>query len=334
MYNYKKIVYSFSLILFSLFFNTSFATPTGIKLDKINYDNDTKKLTVTICNWDSVDKDLGDYQLQLNIGTKKKKKTFVKGYILNYSCGQSIVDIEELGLTNSGNISVKIRFETIAGKKKEEKQVSINLGKERRFEVSKDPHTDLIVKKLTFNENTRTITAELCNKGDNYRINHKQYMSTEFAYNNFKSKSIYFERNIWAGSCWKQEINIKKLKISKSGDYMVEVHVDAGNAVTEKGFRKSDTSKEDNNLKQIRFSISEPPETFSEERDEEKIDFSKLSIRERIMLLRKDRQTNRQNYSSKTMRKTQRRRSKNYKKRRVNPFLKMRKKQSHVRYPR
>ncbi len=317
MKKYKKILYSL-LIVLSFWSGISQATnPTGLKIDEIEFDTDKKELSITICNWDMIDRSLGNYYVWVSNGEKTVKKTFSKEYILNYSCGITVIEAAELNISKSGTFDIRIRLESVTGKLKDEKNTSFFIEYEERFIVPDDPQADIIIKNLEFDKNKRVITAKICNIGENYRVSRKYYVSTLFRYNNNKAKSILKEKDLWGDYCWTAEMNVKRLKISKVGTYMVEVVADSGNAIEEKTDDKYDTSKEDNNRKQIEVVIEKSKKVVIKHRKKTPVkkDMSSMSLQERIMFLRGNTNPQKINKIEKTeeSKKTVRRRSYNYK---------------------
>lgn len=255
----KKNIKLLTIAIISLFISfplINAAAQTGLKIDEVNF-TDSKLLMVTICNWDRFDVDMGDYQLLVSNGSKRVTKTFTKDYVLNYACAESTFTPEEIEIDRSATFDIRTRLESTTGKKKDEKNVNLYIELEDRFIVPDDPFVDIIIKSLDFNETTKTIKAQICNQGENYKISYKYGLSTKFSYNNTSTKTIYQEKQLWADQCWDQSIELKQLKLVKPGTYTIEVLTDAGNAIEEKTSNKYDTSKEDNNRDTIEVTIAE-----------------------------------------------------------------------------
>ncbi len=308
------------LIAFGFFEITYAAKPIGLKINKVEFNEEDKSIKINVCNWEKKDEDLGNYQLLVHHGDSRVQKVFAKGYVVNYACGVATVKAEELGIKTSGTFDIRIRFESVRGKLKDEKNSSFFIEYEKRFVVPEEPQADIFIENLEFDQNKRIITAEICNRGENYRISHKYYMSTSFSYNNNQAKAILKEKDLWADQCWDQEMDIGQLKIKKPGTYLVEVMVDSGNAVEERTYSKEDTAKEDNNRKTIEITIEESKKVVIKQRKKTPVkkSMSSMSLRERIAFMRgnKNQQsttTSRKKVSTTTKKKSSRRRSLNYK---------------------
>ncbi len=313
----------FSLLVLFVFWGLSYsATPTGIKIGEVDFDTEARELSIKICNWDRNDKNLGDYYLWVMNGGKKVKKTFSANYILNYSCGFTTITTKELDINKTGTFDIRIRLESVAGKLKDQKNTSFFIEGKKRFIVPDEPYADIVIENLEFDNNTKIITAKICNKGENYRVSYKYYLSTLFVYNNNKAKSLLKEKDIWADSCWEEKMDVRKLKITKPGVYKIEVIADGGNAIEEKTSNEYDTSKEDNNRKEIEITIEKSKKVEIKHRKKTPIkkDMSSMSLRERIAFMRKNKSNKRilkKTQKRKVSKKSSRRRSYNYKVRKV-----------------
>lgn len=213
------------------YYNNSYYELPDLVVQRIYQNSGDKYIIAQICNQGGDMKN--SVSLRTNFSSPNSSSRIYNSVQMSRGqCTSTVVYTTpgELDITYSGNYSISVTAD--AGNSLGESNESNNTRTQSFFvETNRNQKSDLVVDRISANDNNRTVVAHVCNIGDDMLDYNNWVMEVSNTSNNSTTRNSGYR--LYRGQCADVATSYSSLGIYRSGSYNIRVVVDPDNAISE-----------------------------------------------------------------------------------------------------